>query len=45
VVFVRFAAASLISRNAGSMLVHAHDGNLDHLSAPIAINCDRRRHE
>jgi hypothetical protein len=27
---------SLILGNAGSMLVHAHDGDIDHLPAPIA---------
>ena len=32
---------SLILGNAGSMLVHAHDGNIDHLPAPIATKCDR----
>ncbi|QQO32186.1 hypothetical protein JJC00_26895 [Bradyrhizobium diazoefficiens] len=29
---------SLILGNAGSMLVHAHDGDIDHLPAPIATN-------
>jgi hypothetical protein len=23
------------------MLVHAHDGDIDHLPAPIATKCDR----
>jgi hypothetical protein len=32
---------SLILGNPGSMLVHAHDGDIDHLPAPIATKCDR----